>query len=302
LQNIPADNKFRHCFGVEEGYEVTTCDLSGAELIVMVALSGDLRLLELASGDMHSHMANMCWEKIYRMRGDEWTEADKISKKQNKSKRTDFKPMTFGVIYGMYKKKAAEQLNVHIEEGATVVEGIKKEIPDVIKMVEAAGKFALNNGYIVHNSRTNSRRWFTPVLEARKELKYMKEHHPCDQVPKIPWYMEYENARPEHLMKFLDKSDCESQARNSRIQGTQADMVKEAIVEIAQDVEKRGLDITLLGTIHDEMVYKHPIGYQVDGKPVGDYISNWMTSVANRYLNGVVEMGADYDTMATWTK
>jgi len=53
LQNIPADVKFRHCFGVEEGYEVTTCDLSGAELVIMVALSGDKRLLELSKGDMH---------------------------------------------------------------------------------------------------------------------------------------------------------------------------------------------------------------------------------------------------------
>lgn len=32
LQNIPADTKFRHCFGVEEGYEVTTCDLSGKHI------------------------------------------------------------------------------------------------------------------------------------------------------------------------------------------------------------------------------------------------------------------------------
>lgn len=79
-------------------------------------------------------------------------------------------------------------------------------------------------------------------------------------------------------------------------------MIKEAIVEIDRDILARGLDITLLGTVHDECIYKHPINYQVDGKPVGEYISNWMTSVANRYLDGVVEMGADYDTCPTWTK
>ena len=302
MQNIPADNKFRHCFGVEEGYEVTTCDLSGAELIVMVALSGDLRLLELASGDMHSHMANMCWEKIYRMRGEVWGEEDKISKTQNKQKRTDFKPMTFGVIYGMYKKKAAEQLNVHVDEGEVVVQAIKQEIPDVIKMVETAGKFALTHGYVVHNTRTNSRRWFASVLDAKKELAYMKKHHPCDQVPGIPWYMEYDNAKPEHLMKFLDKSDAESAARNTRIQGTQADMVKEAIVEIDRLIREKNLDLTLLGTVHDELIYKHPKGYRVDDMAVGEWIAKQMKDTANLYLEGVVKMGADYETMDTWTK
>lgn len=219
LQNIPADIRFRHCFGVEEGYEVTTCDLSGAELIVMVALSNDLRLLELASGDMHSHMANLCWKPIIEDRGEEFTEDMIVSKKQNKDKRTGFKPMTFGTIYGMYAGKAAEQLNVTKEEGEIVIKMIKKEIPDVFKMVESASKFAMKYGYVVHNKRTNSRRWFTPVLEAKKYLKQMQKEDPLESVPGLPFYVEYRNAKPEHLMEWDDIKDCASPARNTRIQG-----------------------------------------------------------------------------------
>ena len=302
MQNIPADIKFRHCFGTDEGYEVTTCDLSGAELIVMVALSNDQKLLSLSKGDMHSHMANLCWEKIYNARGEEYTEDMVVSKTQNKSKRTDFKPMTFGTIYGMFGKKAAEQLNVEDHEGDLVIDTIKAEIPDVFTMVETASNFAMTQGFVIHNSRTNSRRWFTPVIEAKKELKEMQRTNPLDPVPNVPFYLEYQNAKPSHLMQWSDSKDCASAARNTRIQGTQADMVKEAIVEIAKDVKNRKLDITLLGTVHDECIYKHPIGYTVDDKPVGKYISNWMTTVANRYLDGVVEMGADYSTEPTWTK
>lgn len=307
LQNIPAHKKFRHCFGVEEGYEVTTCDLSGAELIVMCALSGDMRLLELSKGDMHSHMANLCWRKIYEHRREDYTEDLEVSKDKNKDKRTAFKPMTFGTIYGMRGKKAGQQLHVSEIEGEIVVKTIAQEIPDVFRMVERAGKDALMDGYVVHNTRTNSRRWFTPVLDARKELRRRKREDPYGTVTEVPFYLENHRARPEHLMKFMDKVKCESAARNTRIQGTQADMVKEAIVEIDKHIKDNNWELILLGTVHDELIYKHPIGYTVKcpyravDVPVGDYIAHAMTEVANRYLDGV-KMGAEYETMDTWTK
>jgi DNA polymerase I-like protein with 3'-5' exonuclease and polymerase domains len=308
MQNIPADVKFRHCFGVEEGYEVTTCDLSGAELIVMVSLAKDMKLLELSTGDMHSHMANICWENIYEARGEDYTEDLHVSKKQNKHKRTAFKPMTFGSIYGMHGKKAGQQLNVSEHEGKIVVETIRNEIPDVFDMVESAGKFALQNGYVVHNTRTNSRRWFMPVMDAKKQLKHMQREDPLAFVPNIPFPLEYRKAEPKHLMRFLDQIKAEAAARNTRIQGTQSDMIKEAIVFIDTEIKEQGLDLTLLGTVHDELIYKHPCNYFVTNPfsdkeriPVGLFIKECMTYVANLYLDGV-KMDADYDTRNSWTK
>lgn len=268
----------------------------------MVALSGDLRLLELASGDMHSHFANLCWKKIIESRGEEWTEDMVISKKQNKAKRTGFKPMGFGTIYGMYAGKASEQLGVTKAEGQIVIDTIKAEIPTVFKMVEGASKFAMENGYVIHNTRTNSRRWFTPVLEAKKELKRLQREDPFGVVPNLPFYLEYADAKIEHIMDWKDISGCASPARNTRIQSTQADLVKEAIVVIHRDIKKLGLDLTFLGSVHDELIYKHPIGYKVNGEPVGDYIAKWMCDVSDRYLGGVVNMSAEYSTEPAWTK
>jgi len=247
-------------------------------------------------------MANICWEKIYESRDLIYTKEQHVSKTQNKHKRTEFKPMTFGAIYGMRDKKAAEQLGVTQEEGQIVVETIKKEIPVVFSMVENASKFALKHGYVVHNTRTNSRRWFMPVVEAIQYLKEMKRDNPYDQVPGIPFYIEYNKAQPKHLMRWSDATNAESQARNTRIQGTQADMVKEAIVSIATDIRSQKLDLVLLGTVHDELIYKHPIGYEIDGMSAGEWISLQMRTIANLYLEGVVEMGADYETCETWTK
>lgn len=307
MQNIPAHKKFRHCFGVEEGYEVTTCDLSGAELIIMCSLSGDKRLLELASGDMHSHMANLCWERIYEDRGLPYTDDLVVSKKQHKDKRTGFKPMTFGAIYGMRAKKAAAQLGVSEAEGDIVITSIKEEVPDVFTMVERAGKAALRDGYVVHNDRTNSRRWFMPVMDAKRELAKQVRENPDGLVPFLPFDLPYKRAKPEHLMQFMDKVKCESAARNCRIQGSQADMLKEALVVVDKHIKQFNWDLTLLGSVHDENIYKHPKGYTVvcpytnKEVPIGDYIAKAMTETSNLYLNEV-EMDAEYESRPTWTK
>ena len=188
-----------------------------------------------------------------------------------------------------------------------MIDSIKKEVPDVFAMVEKASQFAMTHGYVVHNARTNSRRWYTPVIEAQKKLEQMKQDFPDALVPGLPFDLPYKKAKVKHIMDFKVSSQCESTARNTRIQGTQADMVKEAIVEIYDLCTRNDMNITLLGTVHDECIYKHPIGYEVvcpyrnEVVKAGDFIAHAMKTVANRYLNNV-EMGADYETKLTWTK
>lgn len=88
---------------------------------------------------------------------------------------------------------------------------------------------------------------------------------------------------------------------------TQADLVKESIVVIDNICKKRGYDLVLHGTVHDELIYSHPIGYKVlcplrkEVVDAGDFIAHIMKEVSNLYLDGV-EMGAEYHTMKTWTK
>lgn len=279
LQNIPAKPLLRTAFKTDPGYEITTCDLSGAELIIMCSLSQDMRLLKLSQGDMHSHMANLCWKHIYARRGEEWTDADVISKKQNKNKRTAFKAMTFGAVYGMYAKKAAEQLGVSPDEGQIVIDAIEDEVPDVFKMVKAASKFAEKKGYVIHNTRTNSRRWFKPLLDSLKGED----------------------------VDFITKSSSLSAARNTRIQGSQADMIKEAMVYIDDVITAQNLDALCIGQVHDELIYKHKKGLKVFSPYLkkemlfGDFVNEAMRRIANLYLNGV-EMGAEHETLDSWTK
>ena len=75
------------------------------------------------------------------------------------------------LFYGLFAKKAGKTLNISTEEGQIVINTIKREIPKTIKMVENQSAFAERYGYVIHNNRTNSRRWF-PILikQIKKEV------------------------------------------------------------------------------------------------------------------------------------
>lgn len=271
-QQIPRSNDLRNCFLADsEDYLIATCDLSGAELVTMAALAKDQHLLSLSQGDMHSYFANLGWKAIYESRGDFWNEEDVISKTQNASKRTDYKPMTFGTIYGLRDKKAASTLNVSVREGQIAINTITKEIPATINMVVEASKFASSNGYVIHNTRTNSRRWFPESLRKAQ-------------------------GKPYNDFTILTE---ESAARNSRIQGTQADMLAEAMVLLDRFINFYKLDIQIKKQVHDEIVVQFHKRYK-DWFP--KRLIDIMTRAANKYLNGITTMNADCEVEPYWTK
>lgn len=297
-QNIPAKKEMRHCFGTDKGYKVVTCDLKGAEVTVMASKAQDARLLELSGADIHSHMAMKGWKTIYANRykvlKSRWDNDDIEKTKENKayimdiydksknflvsktvnkdSHRGPGKALTFGSVYGCHDKKAGKSLNVSKAEGGMYIGAIKKEIPATFAMVEQNVKLALAQGYLVLNTRTNSRVWFEKLLDA---TKYGYE------------------------IDFMDKVAIDGQARNIPISGTQADMLKESMVEIQDDIDNNNWDCHLLGQVHDELIvdFKAIPKYEFFPK----YVADKMCEVSNRYLVNF-EMGADYDVELTWTK
>ena len=295
-QNIPAKIEVRECFGTDFGYNIVTCDLSGAELITLCDKANDLKLLELSKADMHSYFANKCWSNIYKSRGLVWTDDMIISKTNHKEKRTLFKNITFAVIYGAYAGKVAKMLNITKEEGQIVINTLKSEIPNTFQFVEGCTRTVLgdvqwidnlktrkyNKSFIVLDQRTNARMWYLPVANAIKSGSQLD---------------------------YKIESEMEGSLRNGSIQGTQANMIKEAIVEIYKTIQGQKLDAKMVLTVHDEIAYKYKQGTTVTvmnpigmlEMPFAEFVCEMMKQVANRYLTNV-RMGAEYHDGLTWTK
>ena len=299
FQNIPRDNEYRNCFiATSNEYEIMSNDYDGAELIIMASVAQDDKLIAISKEDMHSFMATKGWKATYNYRYNKLKElyTNNLSKlsdnqkieiekqlkellnlsinyvvdKTTGNKRTEYKPMTFGVIYGMYAKKAGATLNIPKEEGQIHINVIENEIPKTIQAVKNASLFAERNGYLIHNTRTNSRRWFPALIKLLKKV-----------------YNKSDN--------FIEISEALSAARNTFIQGTQADFMKEASVRLQYYYWKRNINANILSWVHDEFVIDfmkqyHNHKFFLSGKEfkgIKDVTTFILEDTANKYLKNI---------------
>lgn len=323
-QNIPRSNDYRTCFHAGIDYDIITCDLSGAETVIMADKANDKILFKLAieEDDIHSPAAQLAWRNIYLFRAGViarlWTSSKEfwskrnlikeeilpkaalenyklsqeliITKKVNTHLRTQFKPIFFGTVYGAYDKKIAQVLNINVEEGAIVIETLKRLCPATFQMVEKNARFACGvyefkrwkvkpNGYVPINNVSNNRILLPNIIEAIK------------------------TGEPPYAY-----GESVNLCRNAPIQGTQADMIKVAMVLLFDFFEENKLDAKLLIQVHDELVVKSHKKYQNQkfnflGKEltIPEIVQEGMTYAANLFLNNI-KMKAEVVVADTWIK
>lgn len=325
-QQIPADNDYRHCFTASPGYKILTIDLASAELIILGSLANDPKLLKLQAEDIHGYLATAAYNNILMdirkfviarkegvkehhvkqvqellsgFKDDEQVSYDKakqvledfmegvaltISKKKDGKEddakyiefgwiRDNFKNVVYGLIYGATSTRISEVLGVSKAWAEIVLKTLRKELPVTFDYLDKVAKIASTEGFVILSTRTNARRWFQKVLEARKQ--------------KIQ-------------LHFSDKNAVEREAKNAPIQGTNAFIIKEAIVRIANEyIRPNNLDAHMLMQVHDELVYEYreELGQEFCSK-----IHEILTDTAKRYLAKDVSMGASWHFMDHWHK
>lgn len=286
LQQIPSRDgpEYRECFGTDPGRSIITLDYKGCEIIVMIALSNDLALKSLSEQpDQHSYMGTKCWRAVYQYRfektgNQEFAELAQTyemnqSSKEKKLERTRFKESgVFPIVYGVKEGRVAAIQKFSKDEGKIFIETVENELPKVIGFVKSKAKEALNKGYVVHNTRTNSRRWFTPIINHL------------------------------HFGESLTNSqaiEAESAARNTCIQGTNADIVVEAICKIYLWKKLFNIDLRFLGQVHDEIILDCPTE---DAEWIAAKVSKIMSRAAQNYLIPEISMEVDCNIGLTWTK
>tara|TARA_R100000655_G_scaffold77867_1_gene117149 strand:+ start:7064 stop:9526 length:2463 start_codon:yes stop_codon:yes gene_type:complete len=255
-----------------------------------------------------------------------------VSKTKNKAYRQAGKNGTFGGLYGMKANKAAETfngtdselmkinpnyipVNVTEEEGHIILLAQKSVIPDAYAYVESNVKKAFSQGYLQYDNKSKSRIWFPDVLKLFKEIE---EHHEKEYNILNPQIVYLGNGKykviqteERYELSYVSKKNIDGQARNVPISGTQADCIKEAIIEICNYADINNYkDIKWLSQVHDELVFSMP--KRIDGQSkeyksskrkinFPEYVRKTMINAANRHMSRV-KMGADYDVLDSWTK
>jgi len=226
LQNIPIRTTFsrriRKAFLPEAGWSLISADYSQIELRILAHLSGEEVLVEAyrSGDDVHALTARLLLEK------------DTVTPDERRLGKT----INFGVIYGMGAQRFARETGVSQAEAKDFLTKYKQRYPRVFAFLELQERLALSRGYV------------ETILGRRRPFHF--DPNGLGRLRgKDPLEIDLEVAR---------RGGMEAQqlraAANAPIQGSSADIIKLAMVQLHHKLAASGLPAQLLLQVHDELV------------------------------------------------
>ena len=229
LQNIPVRTEFsrriRRAFLPEAGWRLISADYSQIELRILAHLSGEEVLVEAYNNgdDVHRLTARLLLDKA---------EGEAVSSEERRLGKT----INFGVIYGMGAQRFARETGVSQVQAKEFLTKYKQRYPKVFAFLELQERLALSRGYV--ETLLGRRRPFAFDPSGLGRL-----------LGKDPLEIDLDSAR---------RAGMEAQqlraAANAPIQGSSADIIKLAMVQLHQELQASGLPARLLLQVHDELV------------------------------------------------
>ena len=226
LQNIPIRTEFsrriRKAFLPEPGWQLISADYSQIELRILAHLSGEELLVQAYQNgdDVHALTARLLLDK------------ENISADERRLGKT----INFGVIYGMGAQRFARETGVSQAQAKEFLSKYRQRYSKVFAFLELQERLALTRGYV--ETILGRRRPFSFDPSGLGRL-----------LGKNPLEIDLETAR---------RGGMEAQqlraAANAPIQGSSADIIKLAMVQLHQRLEQSGLPARLLLQVHDELV------------------------------------------------
>ena len=308
------DNKYKKCFSLPNFHWCST-DWTGAEMIILCALSADMRLYDMFTKDMHSVIATMYWREVFKQRSVQYlsknlakyqhyknlSETFEVTKKLNKALRQH--KISFPIFYGARPKKILQ-----------VIQNIIPETKDV-HLEDAEIIFKWFNGYFAKAMKfldnvVNQVRWYgqlrVPIFNTLIHFPEVEE-----KIEDAKRFQEEYNPK-DHWFKITKPED----ARNLIISSFQREALGLAERTIHKRLTEAGVKIGLgketdefvwLYGIHDELNYgvrnlEQTINYkgQLVSKPV--YVEKTMCEVMNNVLPNGITIGASTHISNCWTK
>lgn len=271
VQNILKGADWRGCFVARPGYKIITVDYSGCELRILAEVSGEKIWIEAFNhgDDVHSVGAEILF-------GDEWkngaehgckyykvvdgrAQHQKCSCKTHKKLRGIIKNINFGLAYGMEAKKLAEDLGITKKEAQALLDKYRATFPTVTEYLRQSGQSGLMN--LEARTLAGRRRLFE---QPTWEMAVKKTQELFKRLKLTPSQEEF-SKKVNMTFKGMYGS-IEREAKNTPIQGTNADMAKLAMgAEITEDgfqymwhrLETE-FGALLINFVHDEFVVEVP--------------------------------------------
>jgi DNA polymerase-1 len=141
--------------------------------------------------------------------------------------RSFAKRVNFGLLYGMGTQSLAQQAGISMKEAQQFVDAYFAGFPNIKKYIDETKRRAKVEGYV--ETLLGRRRYF-PILQTQTR-----------------------DARTNIMQRTAER-----EAINHPIQGTAADIIKIAMINIHHELIKRELKARLILQVHDELILEAP--------------------------------------------
>src|SRR5581483_7388650 len=145
-------------------------------------------------------------------------EIDKVTADQRRAA----KAINFGLIYGMSSFGLAKQLGIARGEAGEYIERFFARLPGVKRFMDTTREQSKTRGYV---ETLLGRRLYLPNI----------------------------NSRNAALRQYAERT-----AINAPLQGTAADLIKLAMIDVDRFLQKKAKDVRMIMQVHDELVFEGP--------------------------------------------
>ena len=219
LQNIPVRT--------DMGRQIRRAFIPSSEDNILIAADYsqiELRILAHLSGDDNLVQAFLTDQDIHQYTASlMFLDQNEIKEEITPEQRNAAKRVNFGIIYGMGAFSLAKDLHVTPEEAQTFIDTYFARYPQVKKFMDQIVK------------KCEEERFVSTFLNRRR------------YIPEI-------NSSNMSVQQFARR-----QAINTVVQGSAADLIKLAMVNIQKALEEEKMQSKMIITVHDELVFDVPI-------------------------------------------
>ncbi|GAH32668.1 unnamed protein product [marine sediment metagenome] len=174
------------------------------------------------------------------------------------------KACNFGVMYGISEYGLLRRFGIPLDEGRFLIEGFGKAYPTLTSYMLEQGQSALRDGY--NTTEIGRRRYYElPAFGSREYGKNI--------------------AR------------IRREAANHKIQGTGADIMKQAMVNVHKAIEPYSAHI--VNTVHDELVIEGPINHTSNLLPI---VREQMELAGRQIMGDTLEWSVSIGVEGSWKK
>lgn len=239
----------------EEGRQIRkafTANHEGWKIFASDYSQIELRVMAHISGDEHMTAAFKAGEDIHSAtaaRIFDLEDTDSVTPNM----RRDAKTINFGIIYGMSDYGLSESLGITRKEAQEFIDIYFERYPGIKNYMDNIKREAKDKGYV---ETLFHRRRYLPDINARN---------------------------------FNQRTFAERTAINTPIQGSAADIIKMAMIEMEKSLKKEGLQAEMLLQVHDELIFEVPSD---EIAQLNDLVKDVMENIVD--LNVPLEIDSHY--------